>query len=84
MTLVSHVAGYIWPPSQKACYPFLSELAETGRPLNELVATVVGLAVGSSVNYAQGVLLPSSLWFTSPELISSCRTRHRLLPGREA
>ncbi|KAF8879290.1 heme peroxidase [Infundibulicybe gibba] len=37
-------------------FPFLSKLAETGRPLNELVATVVGLAVGSSVNYAQAAV----------------------------
>ena len=38
----------------KPCYPFLRRLAETGRPINEIVAMVVGLAVGSSVNYAQG------------------------------
>ena len=52
--LFARVSSYIWPAVEKPYYPFLSKLADTGRPLNELVATVVGLAVGSSVNYAQG------------------------------
>ncbi|KAJ6549816.1 heme peroxidase [Mycena capillaripes] len=43
-------------PSGKPYYAFLSRLAETGRPWNELVANVIGLAVGSSVNYAQGAV----------------------------
>ena len=51
---LAHVASAIWPQGGQPYYPFLSKLAATGRPLNELVATVVGLAVGSSVNYAQG------------------------------
>lgn len=58
--LVNHVNGAIWPPSNKPYYPFLSKLADTGRPVNELVATVVGLAIGSSVNYCQGV--SSFIW----------------------
>jgi len=37
----------------RPCYGFLRRLAETGRPLKDLTATVLGLAVGSSVNYAQ-------------------------------
>ncbi|KAJ7506939.1 heme peroxidase [Mycena galericulata] len=53
---ISNISKFIWPPSNKPCYPFLSKLSETGRPLNELVATVVGLAVGSSVNYAQAAV----------------------------
>ncbi|KAI3616961.1 heme peroxidase [Moniliophthora roreri] len=40
----------------KPCYAFLRRLAETGRPINEIVAMVVGLAVGSSVNYAQAAV----------------------------
>ncbi|KAI0081382.1 heme peroxidase [Panus rudis PR-1116 ss-1] len=40
---------------EKLCYPFLRKLADTGRPMDELVAQVIGLAVGSSVNYAQAV-----------------------------
>jgi len=51
--LIANISNYIWPPSKKPYYPFLSKLAETGRSLNCLVATVVGLAVGSSVDYAQ-------------------------------
>jgi linoleate 10R-lipoxygenase len=51
---IAHVASALFPQVDKPCYPFLSKLAAAGRPLNALVATVVGLAVGSSVNYAQG------------------------------
>lgn len=52
--VVNHVNNVLWPQAQKPYYPFLSRLASTGRPANELVATVVGLAIGSSVNYCQG------------------------------
>lgn len=57
LNIVSHVSSLFWPATEKPYYPFLSKLSETGRPLNALVATVVGLAIGSSVNYAQGMLL---------------------------
>ena len=39
--------------SQKECAPFLARLAASGRPIDELVACVIGLAVGSSVNFSQ-------------------------------
>jgi len=42
--------------SEKLCNPFLRRLAESGRPMNELTAQVIGLAVGSSVNYAQAAV----------------------------
>lgn len=42
------------PAEQKLCHPFLSRLAESGRPMDQLVAQVIGLAVGSCANYAQG------------------------------
>ena len=58
---MAHVASTLWPQGKKPYYPFLSKLADAGRPLNELVAMVVGLAVGSSVNYAQGKQSPTSL-----------------------
>ncbi|TFK61201.1 heme peroxidase [Pluteus cervinus] len=54
--VVAQVSSYIWPATTKPCYPFLSKLSDTGRPLNELVAMVVGLAVGSSVSYAHAAL----------------------------
>lgn len=38
---------------QKECAPFLSRLAASGRPTDELVACVIGLAVGSCGNFAQ-------------------------------
>ncbi|KAJ6500909.1 heme peroxidase [Mycena sanguinolenta] len=53
---ISRCSQFLWPQSSKECYPFLSKLSETGRPLDELVAMVVGLAVGSSVNYAQAAV----------------------------
>lgn len=37
----------------RPCHGFLRRLAESGRPLNDLTATVLGLATGTSVNYAQ-------------------------------
>ncbi|CAL1708758.1 unnamed protein product [Somion occarium] len=46
------VSSLIWRPEDKQCYSFLRKLADTGRPTKELVAQVIGLAVGSSVNYS--------------------------------
>ncbi|KAJ6583033.1 heme peroxidase [Mycena vulgaris] len=63
MGFIANVSKYLWPPSDKPCYPFLSKLSETGRPLNEIVATVVGLAVGSSVNYAQAAVHVIDFYF---------------------
>ncbi|KAJ7436075.1 heme peroxidase [Mycena galericulata] len=53
---IANVAKYLWPPTDKPCYPFLSKLCETGRPLNELVGMVISLAVGSCLNYAQATV----------------------------
>jgi linoleate 10R-lipoxygenase len=47
----------------KPCYPFLRQLCATGRPINEVIATVVGLAVGSSVNYAQAAVHVIDFYF---------------------
>ncbi|KAF8662084.1 hypothetical protein AX16_001194 [Volvariella volvacea WC 439] len=62
-SFVSSISSYIWPASDKPYFPFLSKLAETGRPANELVAMVVGLAVGSSVNYAQAAVHVIDFYF---------------------
>ncbi|TFK58570.1 heme peroxidase, partial [Pluteus cervinus] len=61
--VVAQVASYLWPAETKPCYPFLSKLSDTGRPINQLVAMVVGLAVGSSVNYAQGAVHVIDFYF---------------------
>ena len=42
---------------------FLQRLSSTGRPTNQLVACVIGLAVGSSVNYAQAVAQVVDFYF---------------------
>ncbi|KAJ3844035.1 heme peroxidase [Lentinula raphanica] len=56
LNVVSRVTSYLWPATEKPYYPFLSKLSDTGRPVNELVANVISLAVGSSVNYAQAAV----------------------------
>lgn len=33
----------------------MKRLSDTGRPVNELTADIISLAIGSSVNYAQGM-----------------------------
>ncbi|KAG7449917.1 heme peroxidase [Guyanagaster necrorhizus] len=45
----------IWPPARQDCPSFLTRLTASGRPMRDLAAIVIGLAVGSSVNYAQAV-----------------------------
>ncbi|KAG5644792.1 hypothetical protein DXG03_007613 [Asterophora parasitica] len=49
-------ASLIWPPNSKPSFPFLSKLAENGRPLDELLGNILGVAVGASVNYAQAAV----------------------------
>ncbi|KAF9257706.1 heme peroxidase [Marasmius fiardii PR-910] len=58
--VTSTVAGIFTSQPYK---PFLQRLAQTGRPINELVANVVGLAVGSSVNYAQAAVQVIDFYF---------------------
>ncbi|KAH7928581.1 heme peroxidase [Leucogyrophana mollusca] len=50
------VGSYIWPPDDSPWFEFISRLASTGRPVNQLVANIVGLAVGSSVNHAHAAI----------------------------
>ncbi|THH01371.1 hypothetical protein EW026_g1293 [Hermanssonia centrifuga] len=52
---VSAVSNLIWPTEKKPWHDFLGKLAESGRPHRELVGEVIGLSVGSSMNYAQTV-----------------------------
>ncbi|KAJ8518487.1 hypothetical protein ONZ45_g4459 [Pleurotus djamor] len=55
-SLIAKASSYIWPANTKPSYPFLSALTSTGRPLDALVGNIIGLAVGSSVNFAQGAV----------------------------
>ncbi|TFK63860.1 heme peroxidase [Pluteus cervinus] len=61
--LLGHIEGGLSGVTSKPYYPFLSKLTETGRATNELVAMVVGLAVGSSVNYAQAAVHVIDFYF---------------------
>ncbi|GLB40814.1 putative heme peroxidase [Lyophyllum shimeji] len=55
-TITAGVSSFLWPPSDKPWYPFLSKLAATGRPIDELLGNVMGVAVGASVNWAHGAV----------------------------
>jgi len=50
-TLITSGSGDL--VDNRPCHDFLRRLVASGRPLRDLSATVIGLAVGSSVNYAQ-------------------------------
>ncbi|GJJ14559.1 hypothetical protein Clacol_008824 [Clathrus columnatus] len=54
-TLEGISSGVIHALNSKPYAAYLSKLAATKRPMDVLVAQVIGLAVGSSVNYAQAV-----------------------------
>ena len=54
--LAARASSFIWPPNSKPSYPFLSKLTESGRPLDELLGNILGVAVGASVNYAQAAV----------------------------
>ena len=55
---------------KKDYHDFMSRLAATKRSTSDLVACVIGLAVGSSVNYAQAVAQLFAALATSPQLLS--------------
>ncbi|KAF9477868.1 heme peroxidase [Pholiota conissans] len=54
--LAARAASFVWPPADKPSYPFLSKLTENGRPIDQCVGLILGLAVGSSVNFAQAAV----------------------------
>ncbi|KAG6917742.1 hypothetical protein DXG01_001280 [Tephrocybe rancida] len=54
--VVASVTSSIWPATQRPCYPFLSSLTATGRPIDELLGNILGVAVGACVNYAQAAV----------------------------
>lgn len=55
-TWAREIQDYYDPPEDQPWYKFISRLTATGRPVNELVANIVGLANGSSVNQAHTAL----------------------------
>ena len=54
--MAARATSLVWPPNSKPCYPYLSTLAETGRPADQLIGITLGLVVGSSVNLAQAAV----------------------------
>ncbi|KAG6916402.1 hypothetical protein DXG01_006982 [Tephrocybe rancida] len=50
--ITSTATSLIWSPKNEPWFPFLSRLAATGRPIDELVGNIVAVAVGSSVTWA--------------------------------
>jgi linoleate 10R-lipoxygenase len=61
--IAARVRSFFRPPQDRPCYPFLSKLAETGRPLDQLVGNILGVAVGASVNYAQAAVHVIDFYF---------------------
>ncbi|KAF8957351.1 heme peroxidase [Flammula alnicola] len=55
-SLAAKAFSFVWPPNEKPYYPFLSKMSETGRPIDQLIGIILGVAVGSSVNYAQAAV----------------------------
>ncbi|KAF5372301.1 hypothetical protein D9615_009236 [Tricholomella constricta] len=54
--LTAGASSFFWPANDKPYYPFLSKLAATGRPLDELLGNILGVAVGASVNWAHAAV----------------------------
>ena len=53
---MNYVSSYVWPTEAKKPYhEFLGRLKASGRDTRAIVAQVIGLAVGSSMTYAQAV-----------------------------
>jgi len=47
----------IWSsPQDKEAYPFLSKLAATGKPIDQLLGNILGVAVGACVNFAHAAV----------------------------
>lgn len=54
---MGYVSSFVWPRETKKPYhEFLSRLKASGRDTKAIVAEVIGLAIGSSMIYAQGVV----------------------------
>ena len=70
VALMNMVGGFLWP--KKPCQEFLAKLAESDHPLSQLVDTAVGVAIVSSVGFAQCTRpLDSSLLFLIILFLSS-------------
>jgi hypothetical protein len=50
------ISSYFWPPTDKLWYPFLSRLAASGRPIDEIIGEILGVAVGASVNHGHATV----------------------------
>jgi cytochrome P450 len=56
LKLANQIGSFMWPPTRKPCYEFFHRLAASGRPINQLTAFTVGVAIGSSVSFAQSAV----------------------------
>ena len=54
--LAAHEVSFFSQSSKQAWYPFLKSLGDTGRPTDQLMGNILGLAVGASANYAQAAV----------------------------
>jgi len=54
--LAAEILSIVHPPKKNLWYPFFNRLAATGRPADQIIGNVLGIAVGSSVNHAHGTV----------------------------
>ncbi|PPQ85481.1 hypothetical protein CVT25_006638 [Psilocybe cyanescens] len=54
--VAASVASFIWPANEKPWFPFLQRFAASGRPIDQLIGNLLGIAVGASVNHAHATV----------------------------
>ncbi|KDR73404.1 hypothetical protein GALMADRAFT_142500 [Galerina marginata CBS 339.88] len=54
--VAASITSFIWPPNDKLWYPFMSRLAATGKPIDQLLGNLLGVAVGASVNHGHATV----------------------------
>ena len=47
-TVVARVSSFFLHPTKKPCYPFLGALTATGRPIDELIGDIIGIAIATA------------------------------------
>ena len=43
--VVARISSFFRHPTKKPCYPFLGALTATGRPIDELIGDIIGIAI---------------------------------------
>ena len=54
--VAASITSFIWPPNDNLWYPFLNRMAATGKPIDQLLGNILGVAVGASVNHGHAAV----------------------------